>query len=271
MSVVNALATELAENTIANKKHKMSKSDIRRLRLTFIQIVLHLPHHSSEKEIARALRNKQLADTPANIEGVLHLSFAIGFIRKNRALVHARSRNPTITELPLPTGRAPVKLRPGHLVDRLYETRRLTLKNYAFNVIRHGAPGGSSFKINFATTRRDVNYQIDLGRPVDVYRDAFKGGAANVDHHTATIPRDWRVRVQRQGLANLGGMLTLDAYRLESPQGLEIFAAVWVVQTRDYVVKVERGYIVLAGKEHCHAATIETAIRGIQAKCQAGL
>jgi len=268
MSYVNAIVTNAVENTIAKNKKNTSKIEMSRRKLAFIKIALDSAH-DTKKAIAVALRNKQLSGTPANVESIQNIRFAIRNLRNNKVLFRARARNHKIIELRLPNGRAPVTLRPGNLVDRLHETRRLTLKNWAFDVIRHGAPGGTSFTIKFASTTSEVDYRIDLGSCNNVFRGQFKGWSANIDNHVVVIPRDWRVRVQRQGLANLGGMFTLDAHRLESPQGMEIFAAVWVTQSRGYSVKVERGYIVIAGGEHCHGETVEAAIKGLKAKCKA--
>lgn len=44
-----------------------------------------------------------------------------------------------------------------------------------------------------------------------VYHGRFKGRAANRYTYTVTVPHDWRVTVQRRGLATIGGMLTLSA------------------------------------------------------------
>jgi hypothetical protein len=270
MSYVNAIVTNAVENTIAKNKQNISKVEISRRKLAFIKIALE-SEHDTKKAIADALRQSQLSGTPANIESVQNIRFAIRNLRNNKILYRVRARNNKIIDLPAATGRAPVTLRPGNLVDRLHETRRLTLKSWAFHVIRHGAPGGTSFTIKFASTTSEVDYRINLGSCNNVFRGQFKGWSANIDNHVVVIPRDWRVRVQRQGLANLGGMFTLDAHRLESPQGMEIFAAVWVTQSRGYSVKVERGYIVIAGGEHCHGETVEAAIKGLKAKCKAAM
>lgn len=270
MSYVNTIVTEAVAKTIVKTKQRVSKTEISRRRLAFIKVALE-PAHDTKKAIALALRNKQISGTPANVESIQNIRFVIRNLRNNKVLLRARTRNHKLIDLPLPTGRAPVKLRPGSLVDRLHETRRLTAKLYAFNVIRHGAPGGTSFTIKFASTTSEVDYRIDLGSCKSVYRGQFKGWSANIDNHVAVIPRDWRLRVQRRGLANLGGMFTLDAHRLESPQGVEIFSAVWVVQSRGYSVKVERGYIAIRGNEHYHASSIEGAICGLNSKSKVAL
>jgi len=60
----------------------------------------------------------------------------------------------------------------------------------------------------------------------DTYAGNFKGWSATEDHHRISVPADWRVRVQRRGLAAVGGMMTLDVHPLVPHGDIELFQAV---------------------------------------------
>ncbi len=151
---------------------------------------------------------------------------------------------------------------------RLTELRKRTVTEYAQQAFRHGAPGGTKFTVGFADKTTEVAYTIDLDRNYDVYRGAYKGWGANVDLHRIRVPADWRVRVERKGLAMLGGLMTLDALPLEAPAGIELCAAVWARQGRGYDVRTDRGFIAIAGEDSFHGETAEGAISGLRRKGQ---
>lgn len=103
----------------------------------------------------------------------------------------------------------------------------------------------------------------------DTYAGAYKGWAAKEDHHAITVPKDWRLRVERKGLASLSGMMTLDAHPLIPDGDVHVYAATWARQGRSYDVKVERGYIATLGDEHFHAESAQAAIKGVRRKVRA--
>jgi len=151
---------------------------------------------------------------------------------------------------------------------RLIALRKRTVTEHAQQASRHGAPGGTGFTVEFAAQSSEVNYSVSLDRIYDLYRGAYKGWGANVDQHQIRVPADWRIRVERKGLALLGGLLTLDALPMEAPAGIELYAAVWASQGRRYDVKTERGFIAVGGGESFHGETKETAIAGLLRKCK---
>lgn len=261
--VLNAVAS-----SVAKTKRGVSKQEIQRRKVALTKIAL-VTGNGTKKSIAAALRADQLPGTPINVENIQKIRTAIDSVRCNRILHHAKERGCSISSLPVPNGRLPITLPKGKLLQRLNERRREEFKRYALRLIKNGAPGGSSFEVRFASVTNEVNYSTSLGSTYDVYRGAFKGWRANVDNHNICIPHDWRVRVQRKGIASLGGMLTLDALRLEAPIGIVLYAAVWVTQGRGYALSIERGFIATQGNEHFHADTAENAILGIQAKGRA--
>lgn len=101
----------------------------------------------------------------------------------------------------------------------------------------------------------------------DLYRGKYKGWAADVTDTIITVPAEWRVRVQRQGLARVDGMMTLDASRLDgAPEGVELFAATWAEQGRGYAVTVARGYVARQGETTYHGDSPEKALSGLRRK-----
>lgn len=100
------------------------------------------------------------------------------------------------------------------------------------------------------------------------YKGRFKKRPRKFKLWTVTVPADWRIRVERKGLAVVDGLLTLDAAPLES-SGCEVFAATWLVQGRGTAASVERGYISRHGMRTYHAKTIDQAITGLARKSKA--
>lgn len=94
--------------------------------------------------------------------------------------------------------------------------------------------------------------------------------ATNRVDTTVTVPADWRLRVQRRRLANIDGMLTLDAAPMDgAPAGVELFAAVWLVQGRGYAITAARGYIARSGSLSYHADSADAALAGLRKKIKA--
>ncbi|QDZ26561.1 hypothetical protein [Noviherbaspirillum sp. UKPF54] len=223
----------------------------------------------TKKAIMAALRAIGLAGNPANVERVQELRADFEMVRAQRFCDRASARlSQPVPSLPTPSGRAPVLLPKGTPSKRLTALRIRAISAHAKGAFRHGAPGGTRFTVGFASCTSKVNYSVELGRNYDVYRGAYKGWGANVDNHQICVPADWRLRVERKGLANLGGLLTLDVLPMESPAGIALYDAVWASQGRGYDVRTERGFIAKSGDEHFHGDTPENAIAGLLRKCR---
>lgn len=163
----------------------------------------------------------------------------------------------------------PVLLPTGTPAERLARVRRETIEATARSLFRYGAAGGSSFRVSFAVSSQDVEYRVDMHVNYTTFAGSYKGWAANEDHHRLKVPADWRVRVQRKGLAMAGGMMTLDAHPLLAPDGFELYAAVWASQSRGFDVRTHRGFIAISEGEAYHAESAERAIAGVRRKCAA--
>lgn len=124
-------------------------------------------------------------------------------------------------------------------------------------------------RVGFALNASKVNYVVTMSQNRDTYAGAYKGWAASEDHHLITVPRDWRLRVERKGLASLGGLMTLDAHPLIPDGEVSVYAATWARQGRGFSVAVDRGYIALLNEEHFHAGSAQAAIKGVRRKVKA--
>jgi hypothetical protein len=221
----------------------------------------------TKKALVAAIRAAGLPGNPTNVARVQELRDNFDAARRHRRLNQARAKAAkAISALPAPTGRPAIRLPIGTPAMRLTELRKRTVTQYAQQAFRHGAPGGTKFTVGFADKTTEVGYSIDLDRNFDVYRGAYKGWGANVDMHQIRVPADWRIRVERKGLALLGGLMTLDALPMEAPAGIELYAAVWASQGRGYAVKTDRGFIAVAGGDSFHSDTADGAISGLRRK-----
>lgn len=215
----------------------------------------------TKKAIVADLRAGGLAGNPVNVERVQGFRTQFEDERRQRHVNRANGRiSRPVLSLPAPSGRPAILIPIGTPTERLTALRKHVVKKYAQQAFRYGAPGGTSIVVEFASQSSNVSYSVSLDRNYDVYRGAYKGWGANVDRHQISIPADWRRRVERKGIAMLGGMLTLDALPMEAPAGIELYAAVWSGQGRGYEVKTERGFIAVAGQESFHGDTAERAI-----------
>ncbi len=83
---------------------------------------------------------------------------------------------------------------------------------------------------------------------------------------TITIPAGWRRRVQAQGIALIGGLLTLDAELIRDDTNVRTFAAAWLAHGRGYHLSVVEGFIAVGEGEAYHASTLKKAVSGLARK-----
>lgn len=249
--------------TSAAQAHQGTRSN-RELTLTRIAVS---DVGDTKKALIAAIRAMGLPGNPTNVARVQELRNEFDAARRHRRLnqVNAKTTK-AISALPAPTGRPAIRLPIGTPATRLLELRKRTVTQYAQQTFRHGASGGTKFTVGFADKTTEVTYTTDLGRNYDLYRGAYKGWGANVDLHQIRVPADWRMRVERKGLALLGGLMTLDALQIEAPTGIELYAAVWAGQGRGYAVNTDRGFIAFTGSDSFHGDTAEGAISGLRRK-----
>lgn len=216
----------------------------------------------SKASIARALKDRGLPAGPKTITSVQALSQFFCVARKERVLNRARrlTGNAALNLPAIPTFKLSNPLPAGHPRERLDALRRNAVEKHAKELFRHGAPGGTEFKVSFTENSEGVCYRVALGRNFDVYRGKYKGWAANVDVHCITVPTDWRLRVERCGFAKIFGGLTLGVKPLATSENVTLYTAIYALQGRGYSVNVKEGFIAVCGKEVQHSSTPEGAL-----------
>ena len=222
----------------------------------------------TKKEAREALQSSGFVATPQVVDELLQAAVHIADAHRNRehGVILKRLGHIPKVSLARAADRKPVLLPKGTPSTRLVALRVKAVATAARSMMRHGAAGGHTIRVAFALDASKVNYTVTMGQNRDTYAGAYKGWSANEDHHLITVPQDWRLRVERKGLATLGGMMTLDAHPLMPDGDVNVYAATWARQARGYDVKVDRGYIALLGSEHFHAETAQAAIKGVRRK-----
>jgi hypothetical protein len=154
---------------------------------------------------------------------------------------------------------------------RLQAARERAVSKAFYETLRSGVNDELEVKLT------DIPSEIGLREVIttdwDTYRGRFKGWACQRRTLTLTAPTLWRQRVASRNLANVGGMLTLDASPMDgAPTGVELFAASWLRQGRGNAVHLDRGYIARSQSERAgqwvcfHGETAEQALAGLRRK-----
>jgi hypothetical protein len=87
-------------------------------------------------------------------------------------------------------------------------------------------------------------------------RCTFRKTYANVE---VTFPHDFESTVDAEGIAELDGLLTLAAQRLEEKGDEIVWKARWARKARGFSFIVEDGYIVCRGEEFAHGKSVQAA------------
>lgn len=213
----------------------------------------HRDRLPSQKDFFTALKAAGLTQRP-NLAEAQEAYTDIMTVRHNRACARYIAK-----EVPLST--------------KLNRIRYSAVLGIAVSAVRYGASGGYSHKVVVTHDPAKIGYQVEMAKNWNTYKGKFRSYAASEDHHRIIVPYNWRLRVERRGLALLDGMMTLDASPCDgAPAGIDLFAAVWVEQGRGYSVNVERGYIAIS-TDRCrsfHGATAFSAVSGLLRKIRAG-
>lgn len=220
-----------------------------------------------------ALGHNGFASSDTAVNALMARILEINRARRDRAGLRVMRRLGSVppgfcTYLP---ATQPVRLPAGSPAQRLEKVRERAVVQSAQQCLRYGAAGGTSFSVTLTSDAAQVGYRVEMGSNRDTYGGAYKGWQAAEDHHHICAPADWRVRVQRRGLATVGGMLTLDLQPLVPHGDIELFQAVWVAQGRGYAVNVQRGVIARLRGEAFHGADASDAIRGVTRKAARAL
>lgn len=145
--------------------------------------------------------------------------------------------------------------------QKLYGIRSQAFKDALDTAEYRFAANGGIF-IEFTNTPTRIGVSQDYYDSWEVYAKSYNYPAHCVDT-TITAPADWRVRVERRGLAVMGGLVNLDVVPLDcSTPGVTLFAATWLQNGRGNELRAESGYIGIYESSAYHAATPEKAVRG---------
>ncbi|WP_019022936.1 hypothetical protein [Thioalkalivibrio sp. ALE23] len=162
-----------------------------------------------------------------------------------------------------PRGRDAVTLPQGDLETRLHERVEASVLKELYDGYRVNGAGVDTVHL----TRDPAQVGVRQSEELDLKYYKRVQYPKKVTHTRITVPRDWRLRVARAGLTRVGGMLTLDAQRLEgAPDGITVYAAVWLHQGRGYDLAHRRGYIAVGLGDNYHADTVEKALAGLRRK-----
>lgn len=155
----------------------------------------------------------------------------------------------------------------GSLAKRFAVARHKAVLSSAYGSLRFPGEGHGSESARLTADPARVGIEQVTDTTRNLYRGRFKGWSARVTDTCITVPAQWRVRVERRGLADAGGLFTLDAQPVDCAlDGAELFAAVWAEQGRGYEIRDVRGYIARRGGTEYHGASREQAIRGLLRK-----
>lgn len=220
------------------------------------------------KKAARdSLKARGFISTDLVIEGLRNAVHHIASERKTRLSRAIQCRLGHVpVQLPEVQPTKPVLLPRGTPTSRVSAVKIQAVQSMARSLFRYGASGGGTVRVDFALNAAKVNYVVTMSQNRDTYAGAYRGWAASEDHHLIVVPKDWRLRVERKGLASLGGLMTLDAHPLIPDGEVRVYAAAWARQGRGFSVTVDRGYIALLSGEHFHAESAEAAIKGVRRK-----
>lgn len=162
-------------------------------------------------------------------------------------------------------GLRPVRLPAGTPAQRLDALRRADVAAAYRRIYRAAAHGELAVDL----TRDPAAVGI---KQAERHEWARKGARYSTRYQDTaiTVPADWRVRVARRGLAAVDGMMTLDAAPIEgAPAGIELHAAIWLVQGRGTSVTAQRGVIARTAGLSYHGTDASQALAGLKRKQRA--
>lgn len=160
--------------------------------------------------------------------------------------------------------RASARLPVGSLHDRLQARVERDIIGFVEHFYRTDSAG--TLRVGLTHSPAGVGVRQSDFLDWDYYSKSTKYPKTIVNT-TITVPSNWWGRVRDNSLATTGGMLTLDAQRLEgTPDGVALYAAVWIEQGRGYNLRDRQGYIAVGMGESYHADTVEKAMSGLRRK-----
>lgn len=116
----------------------------------------------------------------------------------------------------------------------------------------------------------DTTFQVQISKDISASGSGDKVWSSNgkwsgLDaYYNFSVLRSWLRKVFKENLANVDGLFTLDADKVDENSHYTVYRASWVEQSRGFGVKIEQGYIVrLANGETAHGKTIRSALNAL--------
>ena len=179
---------------------------------------------------------------------------------RNRTPVRRLSDGPYVTR-----PYKPVRLPQGTLEQRLHaRTERGVLEALRTHYRQDKA---GTTKVALTREPDEVGVEQTTHRDFDYYSSSTPW-AKQITHTKITVSHGWLIRVAKAGLTRAGGLLTLDAQSIETtPEGITLYAATWLEQSRGYTLRAVSGVIAMDDNgQHYHSADRKTALRGLRRK-----
>lgn len=201
------------------------------------------PRYQSKKYLTDFA--KQLPRGNLSIDKTVALvhEIVVDRIKRQRKFSAGRDCNPTITE-------------------RLHNKRiQQSQRDFDYRT-------GVNDTLNFVLTAHKSRIGVEQTECVDWhrYKGNFRGRPCNYYDTIVFVPVDRYVRVVKNGLSVIAGMMTLDASPLIAPRGYKLYAATWIEQGRGNSLKTVHGYVGQKAQDFYHAETAEKAINGVGKK-----
>lgn len=150
-------------------------------------------------------------------------------------------------------------------LERFRTTAVMTTVEAAYRMASHGS-------LEVVLTRRPAEVGVRQTEDFLFERSSHRtrNWRTRYQYTVVTAPADWRVRVAKRGLSCVDGMMTLDASPLDgAPQGVQLYAATWIVQGRGTDLRTVQGVIAKSGKTAFHGRDPVSALEGLKRKQKA--
>ena len=260
------------------KRTKQNQTDLRperkRLGASLFNLAVELSRqiHTTQKEIEQRIktmkRRRKSVDGKSGMRWLREQVEAVSNQMVTNRHRREASRYQTGRRPPnlVGPGRKPVRLDQRPMEQRLrYLVETTALRSFRV-LYRYDSAGQTDLEITKDPAQVGVTQSEYLDWDFYSKRTRYPKKIVNT---TITVPNAWRIRVLKQDLAEVDGLMTLDAQRLEgAPAGVELFAAVWIEQGRGYALHTRHGYIArnaTIGTTY-HADSVDRAIKGLARK-----
>lgn len=162
-------------------------------------------------------------------------------------------------------------------IERIENARFERIEN-VFNRLLPSTSGSQYFNLTLTNDPAKINYTSRTEKSNETYSKRCTWRKLDI-FINAVLPNNWYSRVHKQGLTNIGGMITLDSStplradisNNDTLHSVKVFAATWLKQSRGTTFNIISGFIAV-GVNHnnvmfnFHGKTLKLAIAGLEKK-----